>query len=409
LIPANGSSETIFTLVGSGATATAYTNSAGQVSQVVVTAGGSGYYVPPTLIFPGAPVTTHLQTGTVTGLVAANNTSNVELAFSGATGLPTVLNGQVVGVQITNLGTGYIPNSTFPVTFGGGNTISPGMAVAVNKTSAANAGYGIGNVRVAGPNQIAITAFNNTAANITPPANDTFQIVAFNEMPELSPVIQVVATLANCTAAAANTSNQTSVTVNGILATDAILNASPTALQSPLIFGSGYTAANTINFQYAGGVPGGTPANGTYTFNIMRPSGAPPIQVLPVLITPAAVANNTTAEQVFALPANLTLAAANTTTFVNKPSFTPGIGIVGARANSTTTIGITFQNNTANSITPPAEVYLVVNATSPVVALTANQTAGVVSTPARASYNYLIDLVNEQQHVSVQLGCMRGY
>ena len=408
-LTANGSAEYIATIQGANATGTAYTNANGQVYQIVPVTQGAGYYTPPQVIFPGAPVTTRVQVGTAAGLPAANNTSNVEPPFQGACATAIVANGGVVGYQMTSMGSGYAPNTTFPITVAGGNNLTPGLAVAINKTSAANAGLGIGNVRVAGPYQIGITYFNDTAANLSPPANDTYQICAFNTFPVVNEAIQVVATLANLTAAAANTSNQTAVTATGILATDGFLSASPTALQSPLTFGGGYCAANTINFQYGGGVPGGTPANGVYTFNLYRSAMSPPVSVMPVLITPTAVANNTTAEQIFTLPANVTLFAANSCTFVNKPSFTSGIAIVGCRANSTTTIGITYHNNTSANITPPAETYLVINVAAPIVVLGANQTAGYSFIPARNSYNYFVDLVNEIQHTLTQLGDMRGY
>lgn len=382
-VPGLSTNEQTFTLAGSGAAGTAVLNSAGQVASVNMSAtgasGGSNYFFPPTINFVGG-------------------------GGYGATGVAIVNSGQVVGVQMTNPGAGY--TSAPVVMFVGGNNIAPGMVVAVNKPTL-QAGLGIGNVRVAGNNQIAIQFFNNTANAVTPTANESYSFVALNEVAALNPVTQVVATLANCTAAAANTSNQTSVAVTGVLATDVFVSACPTALQSPLVFGGGYTAANQVNFQYGGGVPGGTPANGTYTFNLMRPTAPVPFNVNSVLITPTSVAALTTAEQIFTLPANVTLTA-NTTVVVNKPSFTSNIAIVGARANSTTTLAVTFQNNSNAAITPPAEVYLVGNVNTVLPALGANLTAGYAAVPYTPTQNTATDLVNELQHTLQIYGGIKG-
>jgi hypothetical protein len=383
LVPLNSTNEQTFTLAGSGAAGTAILNGAGQVTGVNMSATGaspgSNYFFPPTINFVGG-------------------------GGSGATGVAIVNSGQVVGVQMTNLGAGYTSAPT--VMFIGGNNIAPGMVVAVNKPTL-QAGLGIGNVRVAGNNQIAIQFFNNSAANITPTANESYSFVALNEVAALSPVTQVVATLANCTAAAANTSNQTSAAVTGVMATDVFVSVNPTALQSPLVFGGGYTAANAINFQYGGGVPGGTPAGGTYTFNLMRPTAPVPFNVSSVLLTPTSVAALTTAEQIFTLPANVTLTA-NATVVVNKPSFTSNISIVGARANSSTTLAITYQNNSANAITPPAEIYLVGSVNTVLPVLGANLTAGYASVPYSPTQNSALDLVNELQHELQIIGAIKG-
>lgn len=85
--------------------------------------------------------------------------------------------------------------------------------------------------------------------------------------------------------------------------------------------------------------------------------GAAGIARYSVTLSPAAVAANTTAEQIFAVAG----VAVGQAVFVNKPSAQAGLGIVGARVSSAGNVGITFSNNTAGSITPTAaETYLVV-------------------------------------------------
>jgi hypothetical protein len=73
-------------------------------------------------------------------------------------------------------------------------------------------------------------------------------------------------------------------------------------------------------------------------------------------LTPAAVAANTTAEQIFAVSG----LAVGDVVFVNKPSAQAGLGIAGARVSSAGNLAITFVNATAASITPTAgETYQV--------------------------------------------------
>ena len=76
-----------------------------------------------------------------------------------------------------------------------------------------------------------------------------------------------------------------------------------------------------------------------------------------VTLSPASVAANTSAEELFAVPGvrldDLVLAA-------NKPAAQAGLGIVGVRVSSEGNIGITFGNFTGSAITPTAsEVYSV--------------------------------------------------
>jgi hypothetical protein len=79
--------------------------------------------------------------------------------------------------------------------------------------------------------------------------------------------------------------------------------------------------------------------------------------VISVTLTPAAIVLNTTAEQTFTVNGLL----AGDVVCVNKPTAQAGLGIVGSRVSAANTLGITFSNNTASSITPTAaQVYKVV-------------------------------------------------
>lgn len=78
--------------------------------------------------------------------------------------------------------------------------------------------------------------------------------------------------------------------------------------------------------------------------------------VIAVTLSPAAVANATSAEQTFTVT-GLLLGDMVT---VNKPTAQAGIGIVGSRVSAADTLAITFMNATAATVTPTAsQVYLV--------------------------------------------------
>ena len=78
-----------------------------------------------------------------------------------------------------------------------------------------------------------------------------------------------------------------------------------------------------------------------------------------LLLSPAIVGANTSAEQIF--PCNGL--AVGDFVHVTKPTSQAGLGIVMARVSSANNIGITFMNDTGAGITPTAaEVYLILHA-----------------------------------------------
>lgn len=76
------------------------------------------------------------------------------------------------------------------------------------------------------------------------------------------------------------------------------------------------------------------------------------------LLSPSAVAANTTAEQTFTFNGLLSTDVVLT---VNKPTAQAGLGIANYRVSAVNTLAITFSNNTASPITPTAsQNYIVV-------------------------------------------------
>lgn len=372
--------EDTFTLAPTGASATSNI-SGGVVTTISVANGGSYYYVPPKVVI--------------------SPTANSDGA--GASAVAIVANGAVIGVRVTDGGSNYTSAPT--VTFEGGSYVTPGMMAMVEK-AAHQANLVVCGCRVAGENKVAVTYAVTGAANVTPTANETYRFVAFNDMAAVSPLLNITANLANCIAAAANTSNATAVTAAGISTTDVVLQ-TQTALQTPLVFGGAQATANTITFAYGGGVPGGTPANGVYTFPVLKQDVGYPVKVFSVTLTPASVAAITTAEQIFTLPSNVTLQA-NSTVIVNKSTHTSGIGVVGARANSTSTLGITYMNVTTGAIVPPAETYLIANFPSYAPTISANQIEGCCTQIIQPTFNSLLDQGNEFQQSLVEAGIIAG-
>lgn len=76
-----------------------------------------------------------------------------------------------------------------------------------------------------------------------------------------------------------------------------------------------------------------------------------------VVLNPAAVAANTTAEQTFTVTG---LGLNDIPLALIKPSATAGLGVVGIRVSAINTLAVTFINATAGVIDPPSETYRLV-------------------------------------------------
>jgi hypothetical protein len=79
--------------------------------------------------------------------------------------------------------------------------------------------------------------------------------------------------------------------------------------------------------------------------------------VLTVTLTPVLITTITSAEQTFTVPGLLTGDQVSNITF--QGAWTVLVDIVNTRVVSANTLGVSFQNNTAGSLTPPAGSYLI--------------------------------------------------
>lgn len=396
-VPAGTTQEQVFNLTPVTATATANISN-GQVTSVTMTGAGSNYTTPPVVAFNygvNPPAVNPANTATVVG--------------SGATGVPIMSStGTIVGVQITNPGSGYV---TAPiVTFLGGNTIAPGMAVMVTKPTT-NAGLAISNARVTGVNQIGITFVNPTAAAITPTAAETYSVVGLHSMLTADQITSYGVVGAGLGAVASITSSEQSVVVNGLLPTDIAVGVQKPTLSAGLLNGAGrISSANTLQIQFINATQASvTPsASEIYGVTVLNQSPISPFSVLRANITPTSVAANTTAEQTFTVAGLPFVNSSPATVFVNKPSFQAGLAIAGCRISAANTLAITFENVTGAAIIPNTEIYTIgcFNAVGPGGGAPGNWVA-LSGAPAR---NALINLVNEMQQTLAQsgLGAMKG-
>ncbi len=423
-----GVMEQTFSLPGGiSAAGVAILNAAGQIAGVSITNNGTGYYTPPDVVFAAGVWPVEIMSGTLDGLggglsrgTFAGNTYSVvgQLAQtapptaqypggSGACGIGIIDgSGHVIGVQMISPGAGYQVAPT--VTFSGGQNISMGMAVQVNK-NAQQAGLGISNVRVPADNQIAITYVNNTIATITPTAGETYKILGINGLSAYGNILDY-GVYVSTTGVNTSTAVERDFTVTGIATTDKIIGMQkPTIAAGVVVTGQFVSTTNQIGVNFGNVSTTGSivPAAETYDFSVFRPSPVAPCVLIPAYLTPASVAANTTAEQSFTvvgIPANSYVRAI-------KGSATAGLAVGQCRVSTTNNIYIGYENDTAGAIVPPAEFYMLEvfqqqgagASTGPTV------TANRVSAPCFQTLNMLIDEANDMRNTLKLTGIEQGH
>jgi hypothetical protein len=375
-VNAPGMQETVFTL---GATA-----QIGTFACTPIVSGGqvTGYNVTPGGYFE-APPTVNVAP------------SNSDYAGYGATAVAVLsTTGTVVAILPMDFGSGYTSGGV-SVTLSGGIQITPGMIAQVNvSTQVAN--LAIGNVRVVGKNQIAVTSFSTGTGTVTPTAAN-FTFLAAHQIPAESMQGTVFFTAAaNFANVAANVLTAFAVPTPGILVTDLCFPVIPAGGAAPLanlLVGPSTANANdSITIGFAGaGVSAVTTAAGVYNIPVQRQSMTPPmVGPYDVYLTPAACAANTATEQIFTLPTGITLQTL-TPVLVNMQGYTQGVTInTNARANSTGTIGIKFINNTSRAITPAPCIFRIANFPALIPTLSANIT--------QSGYIQMMGVNNAQQN-----------
>lgn len=338
----------------------------GESTITLVTTAGSVFQVATTdLIYVNKP-TAQAGLGVGNVRVSAGNTMAVNFSNPTATTITPTASESYVAVAIrgfTNM-TGTLspsavpPNTTaeYQVAMSG---IRAGNLVQVNKPTS-QAGLDVVGCRVVSSGTLGITFSNDTASTITPTASEVYVVNSLAGIDAIGNTL-LVQSLQSPGSIAANSAAEQALTVTGVATTDFVLGVSKPTAQTGLAVGTNMriSAANTLQLGF-GNFTGGaiTPtASQTYTFDLYRPAPVAPLVVQQVTLTPTAVGPKTTSEQAFAVP-NVVAASP---VWVNKGSFTQGIGIAGARVSSAGTVSINFINLTSGTITPPAEVYTIGN------------------------------------------------
>lgn len=325
VVPADSSSETVFTITQTQPAITLGIDGYGRIITATLVTGGTGFYQVPTLT-----------------VVDENGGAGALL------GCDVTTLGVIDRVWIEDAGQGYVAPT---VTAIGGNVIEKGMLAMITKPTQ-TAGIAVGNVRVHDNNQIALTMVNPTAAAVTPTA-ENYTICCLNEVPAISNVKSFGVVGTGLVSVAANTSAEQSLTVTGIVATDIIVGVQkPTLTVGAGLAGTRVSAANTLGISFinttaAAVTPSATEIYGVTTY-CQKP--AAPLKIFRPILSPVSVAANISAEETF----TVTGLPAGATVVVNKASHQPGLAIAGCRVTAANTLGITFENVTAAAITPTA-------------------------------------------------------
>ena len=138
-----------------------------------------------------------------------------------------------------------------------------------------------------------------------------------------------------------------------ITSTDVVLINKPTSQAGIGIGNVRYASATTIATTFDNITAGTLTPTATQIYGVIGLRG---LGLASPTLTPAAVATKTTAEQLFTVAG----VSVGQLAVVNKPTVNAGLDIVGVRVAAANTIGITFGNFTAGTLTPTAgEVYSV--------------------------------------------------
>lgn len=238
--------------------------------------------------------------------------------------------------------------------------VRAGELVQVMKPSQ-QTGLDIVGCRAVSNNVLGITFANTTNAAITPTASEGYTIISLNGIDAVSnKMVAQMPSGASPAAVGFSSSSATaeqSFTATGLATTDIVEGISKPTQQANLgIVGYRVSGTNSLSITFVAAGQSATPTgNETYGVVLYRPAPAAPLVLFSATIAPAAVVSQTTAEQSFTVTGVLS----GCPVWVNKPSWTNGVGIAGVRASASNQIALNFCNPTNAAVTPPSEVYTV--------------------------------------------------
>lgn len=218
----------------------------------------------------------------------------------------------------------------------------------VNKPTS-QAGLGVGNVRVSAANVAGVTFSNYTAATITPTASEQYAFVAIRGMPTLSAVLSPAAV-------APNTTVEQQFAVPGLRSGASTLTqvSKPTAQAGLDIVGVRSVSNGVLGITFVNVTGATITPTASETYTVFSAAGFDAIDNMleyQSLQSPLSVANATSSERAMTITGLLTT---DMVVGISKPTAQAGLGIVGQRVSAANTLGITFGNFTAATITPTA-------------------------------------------------------
>lgn len=356
--------------------AVAQGTTAEQTLTIVSGTGGQMLLAANDLVFVNKPTS---QAGLGVGNVRVSSGNTLGITFDnlpagGGNITPTASQVYVV-TAIRGLGSYALTSTLSPASVAANTSVEQtfpviglrvGDLVQVNKPTA-QAGLDIGGCRVVSNNVLGVTFINVTSAAILPTASEVYNIVGLPGLDAINNDVMYgfnVGTVGAITAGVVISGGSTALT--GLKATDMITGifkptpqATATNIATPIY---GIPTADTLTMYFLGTGTGSTPtASEVYGIRTVRLNPVAPLLNYSQTLTPVSVAANTTAEQTF----TVTGLIASSPVWVNKPSCTPGLAIVGVRISGTNTLAINYANMTSSAIVPPAETYTIGNFQTP--------------------------------------------
>lgn len=192
--------------------------------------------------------------------------------------------------------------------------------------------------------------------------------------------VTIYSTTQSPTSVAANTSAEQALTVTGVATGQLVIVNKPTAQAGLALATARVSATNTIQVTFANDTAAVITPTATETYIT---TAIPASMLITAVLTPVAVAPNTTAEQRFAVAG----VGSGAAVAVNKPTAQAGLAILGARAVSPGLLGITFANLTAATITPTAAESYLVFAQAGISVAPVEQVLSAALTPAAVAPN----------------------
>jgi len=349
------------------------------------------------------------QAGLGVGNVRVSTTGSAGVTFSNFTAATITPTGSETYTVVAIRGVGALSATLSPAAVAANTIIEQqfsvtglpaGQLVQVSKPTA-QAGLDIVGCRVVSNNLLGITFANVTAATITPTASESYTVLPLSGLDAIGGHIHYDATWSPAAVANATSAEQ-ALSITGLLAADEAISISkPTAQAGLVIGGVRVSAAGSLGVTF-GNVTAATitpTGSESYDVHVFRYNPAAPLVLYSQTLTPVAVAANTTAEQTF----TVTGLVSGSPVWVNKPSFTNGLGIAGVRVSAASTLAINYCNVTSAAITPPSETYIIGNFQMPGAGA-----SNAVIQPVSDLVTSMGDLGNAIRSANVSLGLIAG-